>query len=151
MNKKDIFLELYSKWHSSFMFSAFGSADPNAKQGYENLKEWCLNNKEDALNIIKEVLSEEPSEIVRLLDDIWGKDFGVKVEGFMPLDTYCNLWLNILYGIDNKKGQVKIKDYYEEYTKWQNYLKNNYISWNPFKEDDPNVTLEEFKQGKRNK
>jgi hypothetical protein len=29
-------------------------------------------------------------------------------------------------------------------------MKNNYISWNPFKEEDPNITFEDYKQGKRN-
>ena len=47
---------------------------------------------------------------------------------------------------DNKH----IIDYYEDYNKWQDYLKDNYIPWNPVHEEDPNVTLEEFKQGKRN-
>lgn len=36
------YLELYNKWHESFMFSAHSSADPAAKPYYEELKKWCI-------------------------------------------------------------------------------------------------------------
>ena len=32
------YLELYNKWHESFMFSAHGSTVPAAKPHYEKLK-----------------------------------------------------------------------------------------------------------------
>lgn len=32
------FLDLYYKWRNTFIFSAFGSADPRAKNAYEKLK-----------------------------------------------------------------------------------------------------------------
>ena len=42
-------------------------------------------------------------------------------------------------------------DYYKEYDAYKEHLDKHYIPWNPFRQDDPNVTFEEFKQGKRNK
>ena len=44
----------------------------------------------------------------------------------------------------------QIFNYYKDYNEWSNYLKDNYIPWDPHIEGDPNVTLEEFKLGKRN-
>ena len=145
-NKQE-FLDLYNKWHSSYIFSAFGSSDPRAKGSYEQLKEWCENHKGDSLQYIRELLLKEPGDIVRILDDLYKDRFEFNVDGYCPLDIYCNLWLNITNAeFDNKH----IIDYYEDYNKWQDYLKDNYIPWNPVHEEDPNVTLEEFKQGKRN-
>lgn len=144
---KNEFLRLYNKWYHSYIFSAFGPNDPNAREHYLKLREWCANNKGDALLYIRELLLEEPSDIVLILDDLYKNEFGFNVDGYCPLDTYCNLWLNVTNAeFDNKH----IIDYYEDYNKWHDYLKDNYIPWNPFKEQDPNVTLEEFKQGKRN-
>ena len=67
-NKQE-FLDLYNKWHSSYIFSAFGSSDPRAKGSYEQLKEWCENHKGDSLQYIRELLLKEPGDIVRILDD----------------------------------------------------------------------------------
>ena len=147
MTGKEQFLDLYKKWRASYIFSAFGSADPRSKEPYEKLKNWCENNKGDALLYIRELLLEEPGDIVRILDDLYKDEFGFNVDGYCPLDMYCNLWLNITNAeFDNEH----IIDYYEDYNKWHDYLKDHYIPWNPVHEDDPNVTLEEFKQGKRN-
>lgn len=146
-NKQE-FLDLYNKWHSSFMFSAHGYADPAAKEYYNKLIEWCKINRGDALLYIREMLMEGPNDIVNLLDDLFKEEFRFNYEGFCPLDTYCNLWLNVT---DAEFDGKHIKDYYKDWTVWHKYLKKNYIPWNPFKENDPNVTLEEFKQGKRNK
>ena len=49
----------------------------------------------------------------------------------------------------HKNGHSNV-NYYKDYDEWSNYLKNNYIPWDPRIEEDPNVTLEEFKLGKRN-
>ena len=68
---KKEFLELFNKWHSSYMFSAHGSADPRAKEHYEQLKKWCENHYDEALEYIKELLLEEPCDIVRILDDVY--------------------------------------------------------------------------------
>lgn len=144
---KEEFLKLYNKWHSSYVFSAHGSADPAAKIHYEKLKEWCKNHRGDALIYIRELLMEEPNDTVQLLDDIYKEEFEFSVDGFCSLDMYCNLWLNIT---DAEFDGEHIKDYYKDWREWDDYLKENYIAWNPIQEEDPNVTLEEFKQGKRN-
>ena len=148
MDNKEVFLDLYNKWHSSYIFSAFGSADPCAREPYLKLRDWCENNKGEALQYIRELLLEEPNDIVRILDDLYKDRFEFSIDGYCPLDMYCNLWLNITNAeFDNEH----IVDYYKDYNEWQNYLKDHYIPWDPRIESDPNVTLGEFKQGKRNK
>lgn len=140
------FLDLYYKWRNTFIFSAFGSADPRAKDAYEKLKEWSLENVKEAVECVKEILLEEPNDVVLLLPDILGTN--IEIDGWMPLDSICNIWLNILNHDNNQK---ELKDYYKDYREFKEYMKDNYIPWNPVHEEDPNITLEEFKQGKRNK
>ena len=144
---KEEFLNLYNKWHSSFMFSAHGSADPAAKEHYNKLREWCINNGDVALSYIREILLQGPDDIVNLLDDLYKEEYNVEVNGFWPLDEYCNLWLNVT---DPDFEHKVVIDYYKDWKAYQNYLKENYIPWNPYKQEDPNITFEEFKQGKRN-
>ena len=146
MDKQE-FLDLYNKWHSSFVFSAHGSADPVAKESYNKLREWCENNRSNALQYIREILMEEPNDIVYLLADLFNEEFGFNYKGYCSLVEYCNLWLIVT---DAEFDCKHIKDYYKDWKAWHEYLKENYISWNPLKENDPNVTFEEFKQGKRN-
>ena len=148
MTKEEEFAELYNKWYSSFIFSAHGSADPCAKEPYNKLIEWCRNNRGDALLFIREILMEEPNDIVNLLDDLYKEEFNVCLDGFCPLDAYCNLWLNVT---DAEFDGKHMKDYYKDYRKWKKYLDKHYMSWRPNLENDPNVTQEEYKQGKRNK
>ena len=139
---KEEFLDLYNKWYASYMFSAVGSSDPGAKESYEKLKEWCENNKKEALQYIKELLLEKPGDIVLVLDHLYNNGKAL-FKGFCPLNKYCNIWLNILHKTENI-------DYYKDYNEWSEYLKKEYIPWDPRVEDDPNVTLEQFKEGKRN-
>jgi hypothetical protein len=145
---KEEFLDLYNKWHSSFIFSAHGSADPAAKEPYNKLREWCINNRDNALVYIREILLEGPNDIVKLLDDLYKEEYKVDVDGFWQFGEYCNFWLNITDPDFEHKVMI---DYYKDWNAYQNYLKENYISWNPLKQGDPNITFEEFKQGKRNK
>ena len=149
MDKQKEFNELYMKWYSSYMFSAFGGTNPASKEYYDNLKEWCKENKKESLQYIKEMLEYEPSDIVMVLQDLYADKLGIKIEGFMPLQAICNLWLNIL---NKEKGlsKGKIKDYYKSYDKYKAYIDKNYIPWRPNLEDDPNITREEFENGKRN-
>lgn len=102
MNKD--FLELYNKWHSSFMFSAYGSSDPSAKPYYEELKKWCLDNPKEFKESILEQLKEGPNWSVDLLDDIYGKELGVSAEGYVGLDLWCSFWVIIL---ENKLENIK--------------------------------------------
>lgn len=158
MNKT--FESLYKDWRNATCFSSIISCD---EIHYKALEEWCVNNKEEASECFKELLLEEPSHAVGILDKMYP---GVlKVEGYVGLEPYCNMWLNILCGIiesglnnaallnsnSTKNEKIKIVDYYKEYDAYKEYLDKHYIPWNPFRQDDPNVTFEEFKQGKRNK
>jgi len=145
---KEEFLDLYNKWHSSYIFSAFGSSDPRAKRYYDALIEWCKNHHDETLQYVRELLLEEPSDVVRVLDDLYTKEYNFEVKGYCPLDVYCNFWLNITTpGFE--KGGIMV-DYYKGYNEYKDYMKKNYISWRPNLEDDPNVTIEEYIQGKRN-
>lgn len=164
MNKT--FENLYKDWHNATCFSSIISRD---EIHYKALEEWCVNNKEEASESFKELLLEEPSHAVGILDKMYP---GVlKVEGYVGLEPYCNMWLNILCNKEllrsiiesgfnkdvilnfnsTEKEKLKMVDYYKEYDAYKEYLDKHYIPWNPFHEDDPNVTFEEFKQGKRNK
>lgn len=150
MDKEKEFERLFWDWMNSFGVSAFGSSDPGAQEPYKKLLEWCKNNKKESLQYIKEILEDEPNDIVMILQELYADELGIKIEGFMPLDAICNLWLNILNKYEGlSKG--KIKDYYKDYHKWKKYLDKHYISWRPNLEDNPNVTQEEFKRGLKNK
>ena len=145
---KKEFLDLYNKWNSSYIFSAFGSADPRAKRHYDALIEWCKNHHDETLVYVRELLLEEPSDVVRVLDDLYSKEYNFEVKGYCPLDVYCNFWLNVTRP-EFKNGDVMI-DYYKGYNEYKSYMEKNYISWRPNLEDDPNVTIEEYLEGKRN-
>ena len=90
------YLELYNKWHESFMFSAHGSADPAAKTYYEELKKWCIENPKEFKDSVLEQLKQEPDWAVGLLDDIYGEKLGIKTEGYVGLKDWCNFWVLIL-------------------------------------------------------
>ena len=92
---KEEFLDLYNKWHSSYIFSAFGSSDPRAKDSYEALKEWCMKNKEEALEYIRELLLEGPGDIVRILDELYNDNKAI-VDGFCPLVQLLKSFPNVL-------------------------------------------------------
>lgn len=120
---------------------------------WDALVEWSKANKQEAVDCIIEMLQEEPSDVVGICDELF-PDL-VKFEGFVPLDVWCNIWLTILEAV--KRGEdlkeinpMKFPDHYKDYKKFQKYMEKNYIPWNPFHEEDPNITLEEYKQGKRN-
>ena len=112
------YLELCNKWYSSFMFSAFGSSDPRAKESYDTLKEWCINNKKEFKESILEQLKQGPNDSVQLLDEICETDKIFKTEGFCPLDLYCSMWIYILEGtIHEKEEYGYIPNYYKRDTK----------------------------------
>lgn len=147
------FRKLYNDWYEATCFLSTGLYE---NQEWKNLVAWSKVNKEKAIDGIIEVLHKEPSHVVQLCDELFPNI--VKYEGFCPLDFVCNIWLNILILYKRGEGSVLAEnidkhdftDYYKDYNAYQEYMKDHYIPWNPFKEDDPNVTLEEFKQGKRN-
>ena len=164
MNKT--FENLYKDWRNATCFSSIISRD---EIHYKVLEEWCVNNKEEASECFKELLLEEPSHAVGILDKMYPDV--LKVEGYVGLEPYCNMWLNILCNKEllriiiesgsnkeillnfnsTEKKKLKTVDYYKDYRAYHKYMEKHYIPWNPFREDDPNITLEEYKQGKRNK
>jgi len=113
MNKE--YQELYNKWHSTFRFSALGSSDPKAKESYDKLKEWCKDHIDEFKESIIEQLKESPNESVRLLDDIFGMDNCIEIDGYCPLDLYCSLWIYILEcNLDKKINNGFIPNYYDK-------------------------------------
>ena len=115
---------------------------------------WSKDHKEEAVDSIIEMLKEAPDFVVYVLDELFGHP--LTAEGYMPIEQYCNMWLNL---IEYEKSGVKDlttvdlnKDNYKEYREYMKYMDENFIPFNPFTGDgDPNVTFKEFKEGKRNK
>ena len=150
MNKE--FKELYDKWYyDSFLLSY---RDLEHEQGFIDLVNWSKEHKEEAVDSIVEMLREAPNFVVYVLDELF--DHPLTAEGHVSIEQYCNVWLNLIeYYRDGEKDLTKAdlnKDNYKEYDAYMKYMDKNYIPWNPFTGDgDPNVTFEEFKEGKRNK
>ena len=143
---KNEFMSLYLDWKNSWIYSAEG-IEFNEK--YNKLYEWCCEHKEDSIKFIYELIENNPDESVLLLPSLLDtKVVYIKSRQhshpIMEISELCNYFLNL-------KNGTKGKDYYKDFREWKRHLAEKYISWNPFKENDPNVTLEEFKKGKRNK
>ena len=149
MNKE--FEALYKEWHSNTMFLSTGNFD---NEWWSRLVKWSKKHTKDAIEGVRELIADEPSQVVHLLDEII--ENGPNADGYVPLDVWCNLWIAIIDASKNNEGKEQlvfpdnIKDNYEDSRAYHEYLKTHYIPWNPFHEDDPNITLEEFRQGKRN-
>lgn len=149
MNKE--FEALYKEWHSNTMFMSTGNFD---NEWWSRLVKWSKKHTKEAIEGVRELIADEPDHVVHLLDEII--ENGPKAEGYVPLDAWCNLWIAIIDASKNNEGKDRlvfpdaIKDNYEDSRAYHEYLKTHYIPWNPFHEDDPNITLEEFRQGKRN-
>ena len=144
------FKELYDKWNEATMFLSY--RDLEQEQGFIDLVKWSKDHKEEAVDSIVEILKNEPDFVVYVLDELY--DHPLTAEGYVSIEQYCNVWLNILdYYKNGEKDLSKVnfdKDNYKEYDEYMKYMETNYLPWNPTKEDDPNVTLEEYKMGKRN-
>lgn len=148
MNKE--FKELYDKWYENTCLLSY--VDLEHKPDFIELVNWSKENKQEAINSIIEILKKEPDFVVYVLDELF--DHPLTTEGYVSIEQYCNMWLNLIEYYNNGEKDLSNvdlnKDNYKDYREYMKYMKDNYISWNPFKEDDPNVTLEEYKQGKRN-
>lgn len=148
MNKE--FKELYDKWYyDTFLLS---HRDLEREQGFIDLVNWSKDNKEEAVDSIIEMLNGGPDFVVYVLDELF--DHPLTAEGYISIEQYCNVWLNLVeYYRDGEKDLTKVdlsKDNYKDYKAYMKYMDDNFIPFNPFKEEDPNITLEEFKMGKRN-
>ena len=145
MNKE--FEELYNKWYTDTMFLSASNFNTDS---WLELVKWSKEHTKEAIEGVREIIADEPAQVVHLLDLI--VEDPPKAEGYVPLDVWCNLWISIIDSAkDGKIGDpIEIKDNYEDSRAYHEYLKDHYIPWNMFHADDPNITLEEFKQGKRN-
>ena len=140
------FEELYNKWHTDTMFLSVGNF--NTKSWFE-LVEWSKEHTKEAIEGVREIIGQEPHQIVQLLNEI--VEDPPTAEGYVPLDMWCNVWIAIIDASKEGKEEIKqVNDHYEDYRAYHKYMEDHYIPWNPFHEDDPNITLEEFKLGKRN-
>lgn len=143
MNKE--FLKLYKEWYYSYCFNSNKASLINDK--LIKLEIWCNNNKKEAIEYIKQIIKDEPDNIIILLPELlnyrpkWLDNTQIGL--YMNLEQCCNWWLNYF----NKTKNI---NYYKKYDAWQKYLKTNYMSWRPNLENDPNITLNEFNEGKRN-
>lgn len=82
-----LFAELLSGWNQETAYLSAG----NFNNRYFNE---IVQMKEDAVPFIYEELKKGPTLLVHALDSIYpGK---VKYNGYVPLSTVCNIWLNIL-------------------------------------------------------
>ena len=148
MNKE--FKELYDKWYEDTFLLSY--RDLEHEQGFIDLVNWSKDNKEEAVDSIVEMLKESPDFAVYVLDELF--DHPLTAEGYVSIEQYCNVWLNLVeYYRDGEKDLTKVdisKDNYKDYKAYMKYMDDNFIPFNPFKEEDPNITLEEFKMGKRN-
>lgn len=144
------FEKLYNKWYADT--ALLSHRDFQNEPGFVALVEWSKEHKKEAVESIQEMLIEEPSFVVYVLDELF--DYPLTCEGYVTLHKYCNAWIAIIdfYNSgeqDTSKFSIS-HDYYEDWQAYHKYLKDHYIPWNPFHEDDPNITLEDFKNGKRN-
>jgi len=142
------FEELYNKWHTDTMFLSVGNFN---HETWFTLVDWSKAHTKEAIEGVRELIGDEPNQIVHLLDEIIENP--PIAEGYVPLDKWCNVWIAIIDSSKEGKTDIKLNkvdDNYKDYKAYQKYMDKNYIPWNPFHEDDPNITLEEFKQGKRN-
>lgn len=138
---REEFDRLVKQWELSInQFSAI--RDIKTKE-FNDLVAYCNKDVESVKNCIeyiKEILMEEPSELVEILP------YMIRLAPdkiYYSLTDYCNFWLNVL-------NNTKDVDYYKEWREYNKYMEENYIPWNPFKEDDPNINFKDYKNGKRN-
>jgi hypothetical protein len=134
--------QLYNKIENGHEFNAHLSWFSEINPAYKELIDHIKNNKLKSLLEIRNMLMREPHLIVYALMDVYPD--AIETDGFIPLKTLCNVWLNILNNTDDVY-------YYKDYDKYQEYMNENYIPWNPFHEDDPNPTFEDFKNNILNK
>jgi hypothetical protein len=143
------FKNLYVAWYNATCILSTGLHE--CKE-WKDLVAWSKEHKEESVDGIIELLTVEPNWIVKLCDELFPD--ALRYEGWMSLNMVCNTWLTILKsykdGTIDKIDFTRCPNNYEDYEAYQEYLKDHYIPWNPFREDDPNITLIEFNEGKRN-
>lgn len=141
--------ELYKKWYNATFFRSTGlHADPT----WTELENYVKEHPDEGKEFLVWILKEEPDHCVCLaehVDENCKKFFEDNKDNYIPLQYVCSIVLNILEGIE-VEGEDILRYRYEEYDAYHEYMKDHYVPWNPCSESDPNITFEEFKQGKRN-
>lgn len=88
---------------------------------------------------------EELASWIEKLQALGSKIFDITEDSFFGGENAtwepCNKWLNYFKGTENI-------DYYKDFKAYKKYLHNNYKGWNPFKEEDPNPSYEDFVNNK---
>lgn len=82
-----LFAELLSGWNRETAYLSVGNFN---NRYFDEIVEM----KEDAVPYIYEELKKGPTLLVHALDRIYPDK--VQCEGYVPLTTVCNVWLNIL-------------------------------------------------------
>jgi len=95
------FRKLYLIWYNRNFLSSIRDFDNDPE--WKNLVDWCLEHKKEAVQSIYEQIKEEPNDTVYILDILF--DHPLKVDGFVPLNKYCEVWVGLL------------NDYVKEYGK----------------------------------
>lgn len=143
------FEKLYNEYNK--VVCILSSTSCNVPQ-WDDLVRWSKEHKEEAVDCIIEILDKEPNDIVRLCYEMF-PDI-IETKGYIPLKSLCSIWLTITilkaYRNESVIDLSNVSEVYKEYDEYYNYIQDNYIPWNPFKEEDPNVSYEEYKAGKRN-
>lgn len=139
---------LYDEWYWSYILSSIITNDIVKNDYFWKLVEYCKEHKEEALKFIEEKLENGLSDIHMVIpyitiDENMIDEYFDTIAKHLSFEQMCNTWLNFL---KNTEGV----DYYIEYRRYQKYLYDNYIPWDPRVEDDPNITFQEFKKGLRN-
>ena len=133
------FEKLYLDWYRKTAFLSVGNFNHDT---WFKLVEWSKEHVSEAIEGVRELIADEPNQVVQLLNEIIENP--PTAEGYVPLDAWCNLWIAIIDSSKEGKNEVtEVNDHYKDYRKYKKYLEKNYIPWNPFHEDDPNITLEE--------
>ena len=165
--------ELYNTWYHRIMFDSTGTWGHKEREEliiyskehineFQNVMTEFLSHPAEACNRIPEIcVNVFPDEIVNKVDKPMSEEeLASWIEKLQALGTKiiditedsffggenaiwepCNKWLNYFKGTENI-------DYYKEFKTFKKYLHNNYKGWNPFKEEDPNPSYEDFVNNK---
>lgn len=143
---------LHNSWYWSYALFSCISEDIICNKNFDIFVAYCKDHKYEALAYIKECLEDEPSYlylvIERLLVDDSMMDEYHKVfeNSNASMEDICNTWLNVINEtFERNNGDVFGKDNYIIYREYQKFLNSNYIAWDPRKEEDPNITVKQYK------
>ena len=101
---------LYEAWNDTVKFSAVMS---HSNDEWNELLDWCKNNKDKFNSSILEQLKQHPTWAVQLLEEIYGYPVEIfNKDAFNPLSVVCTFWIYMLEGGDKFKGKPSFIDNY---------------------------------------